>query len=122
MSLQRRGEKLIILYVFKIKNKLVPNDIGLQFMENSCRSRLQAIVKPMPKIKGRLLTVYENSFTIQSAKLWNKLPYEIAVIESFNVFKTRLDDFLKLYPDRPPVSGYYNIHSNSLLDYTTVAI
>ena len=48
MSLQRRRKKLIILFVFKIKNNMIPNDIDLQFMWNTFRSHMQAVVKPMP--------------------------------------------------------------------------
>ena len=122
MSLQRRREKLIISYVWKIKNKKVPNDIHLEFTENNLRSCIKAILKPMPKIKGRLLTLYENSFEIRACKLWNKLPSSIANIDNFNTFQIKLEDYLKLYPDSPPIRGYYHSNSNSLLDYQTINI
>ena len=117
MSLQRRREKLIVLFVWKIKHNNVPNDINLQFSDNNLRSGTKAVVKPMPKVKGRLLTLYENSFAIRAAKLWNKLPLDIAAIDNSNVFARALDEYLNKIPDNPPVVGYYHVNSNSMLDY-----
>ena len=122
MSLQRRREKLIILFVFKIKNNMVPNDIGLKFVCNNRRSHMQAVVKSMPKNRGKLLTLYENSFVVKAAKLWNKLPHQISTITSHSVFRNKLDAYLNLYPDCPPVSGYYHVNTNSLIDYATIGI
>ena len=69
MSLQRRKEKLVILHTSKIKNKFVPNDLKLEFKRNDRTSAVKAILKPMPRIKGSLLTSYENSFIILSATM-----------------------------------------------------
>ncbi len=113
-------EKLIIILVFKIKNNMVPNYIGLQFVWNNRRLHIQAVVKPMSKIRAKLLTIYENSFIVRSAKLWNKLPHQIAATVSLNVFLKKLDSYLSLYPDCPPITGYYHVNSNSLTDYTTI--
>ena len=74
----------------------------------------------MPKVTGKLLSVYKNSFVIKGAKIWNKLPYNLTIINNLNSFKRKIDDYLKLYPNRPPVKGYYHINSNSLLDYQTI--
>ena len=120
MSLQRRREKLTILLVWKIKYNLIPNVIDLKFIETKTRTCKKAIVRPLPKVKGNLLTLFENSFAVKAAKLWNKLPQNIANIDSFSVFKIKLDALLKLYPDHPPVRGYYHQYSNSLLGYTTL--
>jgi hypothetical protein len=119
-SLQRRREKLTLIYVWKIKNDFVPNDINLQFSFNSRKSRFDAVVKPMPKVRGRLLSMYESSFQIKAAKLWNKIPNEITSLKNLTAFKERLNKYLTLYPDRPPISGYYHITKNSLLDYQTI--
>ena len=56
-SLQRRREKLIIVYIWKIKNHLVPNDIEFRFVSNDRRSCNLAHVKSMPDVGGRLLTL-----------------------------------------------------------------
>ena len=67
-SLQRRREKLIILHIWKILNNIYPNSINLQFKEHHRTTAIKAILKPLPKIKGKSLTKYEESFQINGAK------------------------------------------------------
>ena len=117
MSLQRRREKLTIIFVWKIKNNLVPNDVNLCFSRNIRNDRERAILQPMPKCRGKTLTVYENSFVVKAAKLWNKLPNKLTKIASLSLFKSKLDQYLSLLPDLPPVSGYYHTTDNSILSY-----
>ena len=119
MSLQRRREKLIILSVWKIRHRRAPNDINLQFFETNKKSN-KAVVRPMPKVRGKLLSQYENSFVVKAAKLWNKLPDTVSKIDSFEIFQRRLDAYLKLYPDNPPIKAYYHVNKNSLLEYNTM--
>ena len=71
----------------------------------------------MPRVQGTILSNYENSFIIKAAKLWNKLPQNLTEIDVFTVFKKKLEDYLKLFPDQPPVKGYYHTTKNSLLNY-----
>ena len=63
-SLQRRREMLIILHVWKIKNKIYPNSVGFTFSLKNRNSSAKAVLKPMPKVRGKLLTRYEESFLI----------------------------------------------------------
>ena len=119
-SLQRRREKLTIIYIWKIKNNIIPNDINLEFNFNDRKDCFIANVKSMPKVRGRILSIYESSFQIKAAKLWNKIPGKITELENLNSFKKRLDAYLILYPDRPPVTGYYHTNTNSLLEYKTI--
>ena len=118
-SLQRRRERKNIIYVWKIKNSMVRNDIELKFEMNSRRSKYAAILKPMPKIKGKILTAFEQTFIIRCAKLWNKLPTELMLEEHYKSFLYKLDKWLELFPDEPPVQGYFHRSRNSLLDYNT---
>ena len=118
MSLQRRREKLIITFVWMIKNNRIANSIDLKFSTNR-KGIVKAILAPFPKIKGKILTIYENSFRIFSVKLWNKLPPTISEINNLSLFKKKLHEYLLLYPDNPPVKGYYHLNNNSLLDYNT---
>ena len=120
LSLQRRREKLTLCFVWKIKYNCAPNVINLSFVKTNTKSIERAIVRPLPKVKGSLLSLYENSFAVKAAKLWNKLPFCIAKIDTFKIFQNELDTFLKAYPDNPPVRGYYHVNSNSLLDYGTI--
>ena len=115
MSLQRRRERNIIILLWKIKNKTIPNCFNIEFKENQRAVAIKAIIKPLSKIKGRVLTVYDASFPIISAKLWNTLPGKLTVINSLNAFKIGLDKFLKTIPDEPPLPGYPFQSNNSLI-------
>ena len=117
MSLQRRREKQIIILVWKLKNNSIPNDINLEFEENKYNSKIKAVFKPLPRKTGKLQSSFENSFIIKGAKLWNKLPPNLTKISNIHSFRTRLDKFLKLFPDEPPVHGYYHKTKNSILNY-----
>ena len=121
-SLQRRRERASLTYVWKIKNKLVPNDICLEFTTGcrELRSGEKAIIKPMPRTTGSALSSYEASFVVRAAKLWNSLPSILTEITSLNAFVSKLDKYLKLIPDQPPVDGYYHMTSNSILSYKNV--
>ena len=102
MSLQRRREKLSILLVWKIKNNHIPNVVNLEFKKNPRNLKVKAILKPMPKVVGKCLSLYENSFCIKSAKLWNTLPSHLTEILDLNTFEKNLELYLKLFPDQPP--------------------
>ena len=65
MSLQRRREKNIILHIWKICNGVYPNSIGIDFKINPRTTSTQAIIKPLPKIRGKILTLYDESFIIR---------------------------------------------------------
>ena len=114
MSLQRRREKLIIIHIWKIFNNLLPNSTNMEFKMRARYSSNKAKVKPLPKLRGRILTLYDESFTIKAARLWNILPPELTNITSLITFKTSLDKFLQKIPDNPPISGYPHLSDNSL--------
>ena len=114
MSLQRRRERSTIFYLWKIKAKVFPNCCNMVFKEHKRTGALKAVIKPLSKIKGRVSTVYDHSFVIKSAKLWNILPSELTKVDSFHLFKSQLDKFLSLIPDEPPLPGYPFKSDNSL--------
>lgn len=113
-SLQRLRERMILLHVFKIKNKFYPNTISLEFKLHERSNSIKAVLKPLPKVKGALLKKYEASFVINCCKLWNSLPYNLTHISSLNLFKVHLDKFLITVPDEPPIPGYPFVNSNSV--------
>ena len=114
-SLQRRREKIIILHIWKILNNIYPNTINLEFKEHSRTYAIMAILKPLPKLKGKSLTKYEESFLIKGPKLWNLLPPDLTKISVLNIFKNKLNTFLDKIPDKPPIPGYPYVNDNSLL-------
>ena len=116
MSLQRRREKLIITHVWKIKQNIYPNLVNINFKLHKRTNSIKAVLKPLSKIKGRLLTAYEESFIIKACKLWNTLPSELTHTNSLSSFKTKLNTFLITIPDKPPLPGYPHTNNNSLTE------
>ena len=86
----------------------------MSFKYHSRTSSIKSIIKPLPKLRGKILTLYDESFTIKSAKLWNILPPELTTITNLNKFTTCLDEFLVKTPDKPPIPGYPYLNNNSL--------
>ena len=79
-----------------------------------------AYLKPLPKVKGKLLSSFEQSFIIKAAKLWNFLPPKLTEISDFSCFKAKLVKYLEFIPDEPPVLGYHHNNRNSIREYKPV--
>ena len=122
MSLQRRREKLILLHIWKIKNNIYPNSIDIKFKQERRTRADKARVPSLPKVSQGLITKYDESFIVRSARLWNKLTPEITTINSLNEFKTKLNNFLSKIPDRPAFPGYYSPNHNSVLDFHSFSL
>ena len=125
-SVQRRHERYKIIYIYKIKEKLVQNisvSHGLQFSQ---RRRLGCVcrVPSYPLYHNKAVIARNNSFALTASSLWNSLPKHIRDISGVSVdaFKRRLDNTLKIYPDEPRCSSngcYTDMHgrsSNSITD------
>ena len=123
LSIQRRRERFIIIYMFKILNNLVHNP-GITFKSNE-RTGTHAIIPTMkttePNYKRKLRF---NSFGYLGPKLFEILPKSLRSFEApSNVtnltlaFKTHLDKFLEKIPDQPTIPGLSrSANSNSLSD------
>ena len=116
MSLQRRREKHLIIHLWKIKNNIYPNSIDITFKLNNRSQAIKAVIKPLPKIKGKILTIYDESFAVKSAKLWNILPSRLTHIDNIKTFTAALNIFLSTIPDKPPIPGYPYTCNNSLTE------
>ena len=114
MSLQRRRERYVMIHVFKIINNLAPNDIGMQFYPNQRLGLMCKIPTLVKNSKSKHQKLYDQSFHVIGARLWNKIPKEVKEKESLNSFKTSLTKFVMSFPDRPPIHGLTS--KNSLLD------
>ena len=103
-SIQRRYERFKIIYVYKIKEKLVPNISyrnGLSFsmhIRHGCRC-----IMPTFPMRGRARKARDRSFAWTASNLWNSLPKCVRNIsgESVDFFKRKLDKVLTIYPDKP---------------------
>ena len=118
-SVQRRRERYIIMYVFKILHGIVPN-CGISFHENP-RTGIRAIVpKLKPGLSSHLKNLKCNSFNHVAPMLYNILPVDMRRMYTTNdplvTFKFDLDTMLSTIPDEPTVSGLTrNAKTNSLL-------
>ena len=115
-SLQRRRELIMITHIFKIKNGIYPNSFDLTFKVHKRTNSTKAVLKPLPRVRGKLLTTYEQSFIIKSCKLWNILPSHLTQLSSLSSFKTQLRIFVSTICDEPPVVGYPHKNNNSLTE------
>ena len=105
MSLQRRRERYVILMMWKILHKVVPNCYDITF-KMTPRSGIIDVILPLAKSSTlRNQTLYYRSFAVQRPKLWNKVPNTVKTAQSFDSFKISLSKFCALIPDNPPVSG-----------------
>ena len=118
LSLQRRRERYRIIHVWKILNKAAPNDIGMEFSEHIRHGTKARVPNFNAKAQMSFSTLYENSFGVKAARLWNLLPSHVNQQETLTGFKEALGAFLKTFPDTPPITGYTTINSNSLLDWS----
>ena len=114
MSLQRRRERYAILQVFKILKGLTPNDLSLEFYQTKRRG-LCCKIPPMSKTcSPRIQRMYDDSFRVVGAKLWNRIPSTIRSKPTLSSFKSSLTKYLMSLRDCPPVSGITS--ANSILD------
>ena len=125
-SIQRRHERFKIIYLYKIKEGLVPNiskTNGLAFKEH-VRRGCRCVVPYFP-IVGKARRARDNSYAWTACNLWNALPKCVRSITGKKVdfFKRKLDRALAFYPDVPRCGGSGHSYdrngrkSNSLCDH-----
>ncbi|MEL7196428.1 MAG: reverse transcriptase domain-containing protein [Bacteroidota bacterium] len=119
-SIQRRHERYKIIYLYKMKEKLVPclpndpmqpeNSFALQFHHTRRKGIRCKLPSPTLHHNGAHLA-RESSFAQTATNLWNRLPRCITLItgEKVDTFKKKLDKFLDIIPDEPRcnASGLY---------------
>ena len=116
MSLQRRRERYIIIYMWKILTSKAPNDLRVSFYVSQ-RSAVRAVVPHIPSQRSNA-TLFDKSFSVLGPKLWNILPKDCTLLmDSLQKFKKHLGVFISEFPDLPPTRGYFSPNSNSLIDW-----
>ena len=120
LSLQRRRERFIIITMWKIINRIIPNDLNMIISTNQRRG-IKVQVPPLSRTAGqRAQSIYDSSFAVVGPKLWNTLPAKISTITLKSTFKTALSRYLSYIPDRPPIDGFPS--HNSLLEINRLQI
>ena len=113
-SLERRRERYLILYVFKILKGLVPNP-GLSWDFNDRRG-LELLYPPVNRGGlRRFQTLKHHSFFMKAVRTFNCLPHHLRCMNwsaDMCTVKSLLDKFLTQVPDEPRLSDY-NVSSRS---------
>lgn len=118
-SLERRRERFMIIYVWKIIQGLVPNfnhDFAVK-TTNSGRRGVLAIIPPISKSWTKVQTIKESSIAVHGPRLFNCIPQKLRS-ETYTPesFKRELDRFLHTVEDKPSLPQYHQTTpGNSLL-------
>ena len=141
-SLQRRRERYMIIYVWKILENLVPNldsKNPVRSRDHGRRGRLCNEPAAHRIASKKLELLCESSFAYKAPRLFNKLPKELRALSvkpriledgtvkpgiSEDTFKNHLDRFLATIPDQPQIRGYTDMRlaeTNSLVHMTSHA-
>ena len=125
-SLQRRRERYISIYIWKMLEGLAPNtsSSGSQHIGSSWHirhGRLCHIPVVPSRTPGKIKAVRYSSITVRGPRLFNALPRSIRNMTGCTVdlFKKNLDALLRKLPDEPSIPGYSQFRctsSNSLTD------
>ena len=114
-SLERRRERYIIMYVWRILEGLTPNfsdpsegGIKVQRSYESRGGRLCEVPAVNRQASAAVQQMRYSSFGIMGPKLFNAMPLELRNCTDcpLEIFKCRLDKYLRTVPDEPLVSGY----------------
>ena len=119
-SLERRRERYLIIYTWRMIEEQVPN-IGIKTLFSDRRGRLCVIPAVHHSVANWVKRLRENSFPIKGPRLFNCIPAYLRDISRCDVdrFKTALDSWLSGIPDEPHVPGYTAMRratTNSILD------
>ena len=125
-SLQRRRERYIAIYTWKILEGHAPNIASGEAALSAKWHPRRGRVCDVPKVSGaasvRIQSIRRASFAVNGPRIFNSLPKHIRDNTNcdVNTFKSRLDKFLSRIPDQPLIPGYtaYRLcDTNSILDW-----
>ena len=112
-SQQRRQERFMIIYTWKIMEEFAPN-CGLVWEQNKRTGRTCMIQNITREASTKVRSLRNSSFQIRGPVLFNSMPLELRNLSgcSVNSFKNRLDALLKMLPDTPSTQKYYPVPTN----------
>ena len=125
-SIQKRFLRYMIIYVWKILEKKVPNfSAGNEITSQNGRKGRKCVERPYNRnVPTKVQALRESSFGVMGPKLFNLLPKDIrdtriSTSVTLDDFKHKLDNFLSRIPDEPQLRGYTaprQADTNSLVD------
>ena len=118
-SLQRRRERYVAIYIWKILENLTPN-FGINVVSNARKGRYCQVPHVKTTAPGRVQNLRFSSLTINGPRVFNSLPVNLRNMTQCTVecFKKSLDNHLQTIPDEPRVKKlipYCSQPSNSLI-------
>lgn len=124
-SLERRRERYIAIYTWKIIEEHVPNisnDHGVCHKWHQRRGRVCKVPAIKTSASCRVQTIRFSSFAVNGPRVFNSLPSYLRNLTgvTVGVFKRQLDKYLAGVPDEPLIPGYTayrQMESNSLIDW-----
>lgn len=116
-SIERRFERYLIIYIWKILEKKIvsPFKDQIRMTDPSSRTGRKFCLDHLPNIPRSAQTILFNSPLNRAKRLFNKLPKDIRNLNdiSADTFKKHLDGFLNGVPDEPGVPGYTQMRTSS---------
>ena len=125
-SLERRRERYLIIYVFKIIQGYTPNlrdgKYQIKVEYNARRGRSCKLPSINTQSPASVNSMIETSFYVRGPDLFNRLPAKLRNFDSgTDTFKSQLDRFLSTIPDQPCLPAYHQrAPSNSIIDQLAV--
>ena len=117
-SQERRRERYVIIFLWKICQKLVQG-YSVMFEQHWRRGRLATVHPAAPSnVPASVKKAREASLQVKGSRLFNLIPMRLRGMDgSVDQFKAGLDTWLSDIPDQPTVSGRQRAaQTNSLLD------
>ena len=117
-SQERRRERYLIIFMWKISQELV-SGYNVQFSSTYSRTGRKAIIPPLvTSAPSRVKQARERSLKVKGAQLFNLMPLHLRNSDHGDIlmFKNHLDLYICDIPDQPTRSGLTRAaQSNSLL-------
>ena len=109
-SLERRQERYIIMYVWRILERHAPNvdfpwSCGIDSHWHILRGRYCQVPRVSHQAPATVQSIRYGSFAVRGPVLFNTLPSELRNVTKCES-KQALDIFLKIIPDEPQTPGY----------------
>jgi ribonuclease P/MRP protein subunit RPP40 len=114
-SAERRRDRYLIVYVFKIIFRKVPNP-GLSYKWSLRRGKVLTIPAVLSSKPSRASTLMHHSFTRRAPRLFNALPKVIRNLPDdtpMDSVKNNIDKYLREITDEPRLPGYYPCNSSA---------
>ena len=120
-SLERRRDRYIAIYIWKVMEGLVPN-FGINVGCHRRNGRYGVIPVVRSTASHKIQTIRFNSLAVKGPQIFNSLPASIRNKTgcSVDTFKAALDDYLQHVPDEPRIGKLIKFcrkGSNSITQY-----